>query len=126
MILEVNFDSDIPIYNQIIRQIIIGIAEKKLSLGEKLPSVRLLAEDIGVNMHTVNKAYQELRAMGYVKIDRRKGASISNTIPEFNDDNKEFVKDELDYLIADILNRGVDEEGLIEIIEDRIKRIRGE
>ena len=42
--------------------------------GEQLPSVRQLAEDIGINMHTVNKAYTVLKQEGYVKVDRRKGS----------------------------------------------------
>ena len=42
-----------------------------------LPSVRQLAEDIGINMHTVNKAYSVLRQEGFVTIDRRRGAIVS-------------------------------------------------
>ena len=42
-----------------------------------LPSVRQLADNIGINMHTVNKAYTVLKQEGFVKIDRRKGAVIS-------------------------------------------------
>ena len=42
-----------------------------------LPSVRSLAETIGINMHTVNKAYSVLKQEGFVKLDRRKGAVIA-------------------------------------------------
>lgn len=42
-----------------------------------LPSVRQLADHIGINMHTVNKAYTVLRQEGYVKVDRRKGVMIA-------------------------------------------------
>ena len=45
--------------------------------GDVLPSVRQLAEDIGINMHTVNKAYSVLRQEGFVTIDRRRGAIVS-------------------------------------------------
>ena len=42
--------------------------------GEVLPSVRQMADEIGINMHTVNKAYTILRQEGFVKVDRRRGA----------------------------------------------------
>ena len=77
MILRIDFDSEIPIYLQIKNQVIEGIAKGKIEDGEELPSVRGLAEDIGVNMHTVNKAYSLLKDDGYLKIDRRRGAFIS-------------------------------------------------
>lgn len=57
MIVEIDFNSDEAIYIQLRNQIIIGIATERLREGETLPSVRQLADDIGINMHTVNKAY---------------------------------------------------------------------
>ena len=77
MILKIDFDSDMPIYVQIKNQIIEGIAKGEIDKGEELPSVRALAEDIGINMHTVNKAYNMLKDEGYIKIDRRKGAIVA-------------------------------------------------
>ena len=53
------------------------IAQDRLHDGDSLPSVRSLAKDLGVNMHTVNKAYAILREEGYLKLDRRKGAIVS-------------------------------------------------
>lgn len=58
-------------------QIILGIATARFHEGDSLPSVRQLAESIGINMHTVNKAYTVLRQEGFVKVDRRKGAIIA-------------------------------------------------
>ncbi|KIR03189.1 Transcriptional regulator, GntR family [Lachnospiraceae bacterium TWA4] len=62
---------------QLCNQIIMGIALDQFTDGESLPSVRQLADTIGINMHTVNKAYSILRREGYIKLDRRKGAFIS-------------------------------------------------
>lgn len=76
MILQIDFESQIPIYEQLKRQIIEGIAKGYLNPGSPLPSVRQLAEDIGINLHTVNKAYNILKSEGYVTIDRRVGAVI--------------------------------------------------
>lgn len=77
MILEIDFNSDEAIYVQLRNQIIMGIACAEFADGESLPSVRQLAQVLGVNMHTVNKAYAILREEGYLKLDRRKGAVIS-------------------------------------------------
>ena len=77
MIIEINFNSDEAIYLQLYNQIIMGIATAQLCEGESLPSVRKLAEEVGINMHTVNKAYAMLRQEGYVNMDRRKGAVIA-------------------------------------------------
>ena len=61
---------------QLRNQIVIGIAQDKIKDGESLPSVRQLADRLGVNMHTVNKAYSILRNDGYLKLDRRNGAVV--------------------------------------------------
>ncbi|MGN0390523.1 MAG: GntR family transcriptional regulator, partial [Wujia sp.] len=80
MFIELDFNSNEAIYMQLRNQIILAIAQDKIKNGESLPSVRQLAEDIGVNMHTVNKAYALLRNDDYLKLDRRKGAVVCVTI----------------------------------------------
>lgn len=77
MIVTIDFNSDEAFYIQLRNQIIFGIANADIREGDNLPSVRELAEDIGINMHTVNKAYTILKQEGYVKLDRRKGAVIA-------------------------------------------------
>ena len=77
MVIEIDFNSDEAIYVQLMNQIILGIATSRLQEGDPLPSVRQLADTIGINMHTVNKAYSLLRQEGFVTIDRRRGAVIS-------------------------------------------------
>ena len=77
MIIKIDFQSDEALYVQLRNQIIVGIANASIQEGDVLPSVRQLAEDIGINMHTVNKAYSVLRQEGFVTIDRRKGAVVS-------------------------------------------------
>ena len=77
VMIEIDFQSDEAIYIQLRNQIILGIATATLQEGEALPSVRQLADDIGVNMHTVNKAYSVLRQEGFLRLDRRKGAVIA-------------------------------------------------
>ncbi|MBD5486060.1 MAG: GntR family transcriptional regulator [Lachnospiraceae bacterium] len=77
MFIEIDFNSDEAIYMQLRNQIILGIATAQFQEGDMLPSVRQLADTIGINMHTVNKAYTVLKQEGYVKVDRRRGAMIA-------------------------------------------------
>src|SRR5471030_1461434 len=126
MILKIDFDSEIPIYLQIKNQIILGIANKELKEGDELPSVRGLAEDIGVNMHTVNKSYTLLKDDGYIKIDRRRGAVIAL---EFDHSNKIFnnkLNEDMEIYIAECINRGISLEDLKNKIEKIFKEYRRE
>ena len=77
MLIHIDFNSEEAIYQQLCNQIILGIATCQFEDGQVLPSVRQLADDIGINMHTVNKAYTVLKQEGFVKVDRRRGAVIS-------------------------------------------------
>ena len=77
MVIEIDYESGEALYMQLRNQIILGIANSLLHEGDTLPPVRQLAGDIGINMHTVNKAYALLRQEGIVSIDRRRGAVIA-------------------------------------------------
>ena len=77
MILKLNMSSETPIYVQLRNQIVMGIGTGALKVGEKLPTVRQMAADAGVNTMTVNKTYQLLKAEGFIEIDRRRGAVVN-------------------------------------------------
>ena len=77
MVIEIDCNSDEAIYVQLMNQIILGIATSRLQEGDTLPSVRQMADNIGINMHTVNKAYTLLKQEGFVSIDRRRGAIVA-------------------------------------------------
>ena len=100
MIIEVDFNSPDAIYVQLMNQIIEGIATSQLQEGDFLPSVRQLASTVGINMHTVNKAYALLRQEGYVTIDRRRGAMICLDI------DKQKALEELKASLRVVLARG--------------------
>ena len=116
MYVEIDFNSDEAIYIQLRNQIIYGIATSQLQEGENLPSVRDLAEHIGINMHTVNKAYTILRQEGYLKLDRRKGAVVAL------DYNKlkaiENMRDELRVVLARAFCKNISCEEAHEIVND--------
>ncbi len=97
MMIEVDFNSDEALYLQLRNQIILGIATAQFREGDSLPSVRQLAEVVGINMHTVNKAYTVLKQEGFVKVDRRRGAVIAidvdklSTVAEVNEEHREIL-----------------------------------
>ncbi|MDV4149826.1 GntR family transcriptional regulator [Clostridium sp. AL.422] len=117
MILRIDFDSEVPIYIQIKNQVIEGIAKGDIEKDEELPSVRALAEDIGVNMHTVNKAYTILKEEGYIKIDRRKGAIVSLNLDQSKERFKEELNDNLYYYMAQCFNRSIDKDEIKKYID---------
>ena len=80
MLIGLDFESEVPIYQQIRNQIVVGIASGEIEEGERLPTVRSLADDLGVNMMTVSKAYQLLKREGYIYGDRRQGALVRKAI----------------------------------------------
>ena len=100
MVIEIDFNSDEAIYVQLCNQIVMGIATSQLQEGENLPSVRQLADTIGINMHTVNKAYTVLRQEGFVNIDRRRGAVIAVDV------NKARALQEMKETLAILLAKG--------------------
>ncbi len=97
MLIEVDFNSDEAIYVQLCNQIILGIATSVIREGDSLPSVRQLADMIGVNMHTVNKAYSVLKREGYISLDRR-GAVISLDIDKM--EQLEEMRNQLRIVLA--------------------------
>ena len=76
MLLKLDFSNDVPIYQQIRDQIVVAIASGQLVPGDKLPTIRTLAEEAGINMMTASKAYQLLKTEGYITTGRRDGATV--------------------------------------------------
>ncbi|MBR3041957.1 MAG: GntR family transcriptional regulator [Eubacterium sp.] len=119
MIIEIDFNSDEAIYVQLCNQIILGIATSQFREGEQLPSVRQLAETIGINMHTVNKAYSILQQEGFVKIDRRRGAIIAIDINKLKALSE--AQSELAVVLARAICKGISREeihGLVDKLYD--------
>lgn len=109
MLLEIDLQSETPIYTQIAQQVIEGIAKGELIPGEPLPSVRSLAGDLGVNLHTVNKAYHILKQDGYVQINRKQGVVIEpDAFPIADENFQRILMERLRPLVAEAICRGLD------------------
>lgn len=116
MIIEIDFNSDEALYLQVRNQIVMGIATSRYREGDCLPSVRNMAEMIGINMHTVNKAYTVLKQEGFVQVDGRKGAVIA-----LQADKKKAldeVKNDLTILLAKASCKGIAKEEIYGIIDE--------
>ena len=117
MKLELDFSSSKSIYLQIEDNLIKAIAKGDLKIGESLPSVRSMAEDIGVNLHTVNKAYNELKDRGYLNIDRRKGAVVADLPMEKSEIKENELFDELEILISNSFLSGIQKDEFLKLAE---------
>ena len=116
MIIEIDFNSDEALYLQLRNQIIMGIATSQFQEGDSLPSVRQLADTIGINMHTVNKAYTVLKQEGYVKVDRRKGAVIAIDVDRIR--TLAELKKELRVILAKSSCKNITREEIHELIDE--------
>ena len=116
MIIEIDFNSDEALYLQLRNQIIMGIATAQFQEGDSLPSVRQLADTIGINMHTVNKAYTVLKQEGYVKVDRRKGAVIAIDIDKMR--TLEELKKELQVILAKGSCKNISRDEIHQLIDE--------
>jgi len=122
MYIKIDFESEKAIYTQLMEQIIEGIASGQLRDGEPLPSVRQMAEDIGINLHTVNKAYNLLKAEGYIKLDRRKGAVVSLNFHNSKDQIKEKICNDLKPILADAYCKKISRDELAELVNKIYER----
>ena len=120
MLLKIKPESDIPIYLQLRDQVVSGIATGGLKPGDPLPSVREFARDLGVNYHTVNKAYALLRDEGYVNVYGRKGAVIAEP-PEADEAFIKDIEEKLKKIIAEAKSKGMDAGEVVRIAEKAAK-----
>ncbi len=122
MIIELDMSSDIPIYVQLRNQIVKGIGKGELKADEKLPTVRQLAADAGVNTMTVSKTYQILKKEGFIRTDRRLGAFVADNI-DMNKDFCEKLEAELELLSAEACITGMDKETFLNMCSEVYSRM---
>ncbi|RFB18552.1 GntR family transcriptional regulator [Bacillus sp. HNG] len=123
MIIQIEPESEIPIYQQITNQIIEGIARGSIQPGDSLPSVRTFAADLGINMHTVNKSYHQLEKKGIIRIMPKSGAVISSP-RDFNESTLERLKSDYKLLIAESLVVGMSSEQIQELVSSIIQSFK--
>ena len=120
MIIKINTLSQIPLYLQLRNRIVKGIGKGELTEGESLPTVRQMAADLGINTMTVSKAYQLLKAEGFIETDRRKGSVVCIPEEEYPTQQAAFeekLEDELELLTAEAKIRGMDKGQFIQFCQ---------
>lgn len=118
MIFNIDFQSEEALYMQLRNQIITLIATEEIREGDILPSVRQLADNIGINMHTVNKAYAVLKDEGFITLDRRRGAVICLDYNKLRAVSE--LSEEIKMIIAKALCKGLTPDEIHRIIDDVI------
>lgn len=129
MLIDVDLMAPEPIYQQIRTQIVHAVATRQLSPGDALPSVRALASDLGVNMHTVNKAYAVLRDEGYVAMRGRSGAYIADAVqalsPARAEEQERRLAQSLRNLAVELKARGGSREDFMALAEAQATAVFG-
>lgn len=129
MLIRLDMASATPIYVQLRNQIVMGIGtgalKVGLKVGEKLPTVRQMAADAGVNTMTVNKTYQLLKAEGFIEIDRRRGAVV-NPVEDTAGVFREKLEGELALLGAEAKIKGMNEQEFLQLCETIFENLSGQ
>jgi GntR family transcriptional regulator len=119
MLIKIDFSSSTPIYEQLRLQIMEGMARGLLKAGENLPSVRQLAGDLGINLHTVNKAYTQLKTGGFIHVHRQKGVMVNPGVrPGVTNEFITFLEKQLRPLAVEAYCRGMKEEKFCTVAAD--------
>lgn len=123
MLIKIDVYSEKPIYEQLRDTIILGIASGQLAEGESLPSARSLASDLGVNFHTINKAYDILRSDGYIVMSRRTTAVVAAKKTRGNISAK--LEEKLALYAAEAICNGAGESAFTEACAETYRKIKG-
>jgi len=122
MVIKLNTVSSTPIYVQLRNQIVLGIGCGELEVGERLPTVRQMAQDIGVNTLTVQKAYEILKIEGYIEIDRRHGARVNPAV-NLSGQFQEKIEHELTLLVSESLLKGMSRDDFMDLCGKVFNRV---
>ena len=118
MLLRIRAESDSPIYQQIIDQIKAQVADGELKKSDKLPSVRELSQDLGVNVNTVYKAYRELESEGVVRMRVGFGVTViadrQNRLKD--SDREKIIHEMVDHLRVEAYHLGFDDAYLVNLL----------
>lgn len=130
VVITIDQSSKDPIYLQLRAQIIEGIATGELRAGDGLPSVRRLASDLGINLHTVNKAYAVLRDEGYLLMRGRSGAYVADPSESrsrrLDSEQDERMAEALYQLATAHKARGGSAQGFLDAASEQVRRVWGE
>ena len=124
MWLAINEKDPRPIYLQIIAQIREQVRSGRLKPGDELPSVRELADSLGINMHTARSAYLKLREQGIINLRLGRRATIARPrLPVKNEEAEADLQLRLEEWLTDALLMGLSPEQIQQLVKDRLKEM---
>ncbi len=126
MLFDVHPKSAIPIYEQIINQVIFGVASGDLEVGELIPSVRDLAQRLVVHPNTVAHAFELLARMGVVAARRGKGMEVTTEAPALcRSRRQEIVRARIREAMREAASSALPIEDLRRLVDEELSRING-
>ena len=119
MIFHLNHSSGVPVYQQLMQQIRHGVETGALRAGERLPTIRNLAEELVINANTVVRAYRELQHEGVVELRQGSGAYVGQSVVQ-----RGRVMSKAASLVTTVIERltelGLSEEEIRRIVENEL------
>lgn len=119
MIWNFDFQSETPLYLQLRNQVVLSVSKGELKPGDKLPTIRALSDESGINMMTISKAYQLLKSEGYVHTDRRSGTVIAEGSPSAT--VPPDILNRLRLVLAELRLEGLNDQGILELCRTYLK-----
>ena len=120
MQIHISPNDGVAIYLQIVNQVKYLVASGRLSAGDELPPIRVLAEELLINPNTVARAYRELEAAGIVEKRRTAGTFVSDQgSPLARRERIKILTQRIDALLAEARQMDVAVEDVIKLIDQR-------
>lgn len=113
------------LYEQIIANVKDLILSGELKADDKLPSVRSLAKELGINPNTIQKAYTELERQGIIMTLQGRGSMVLADKSSLADERVESLKTKLTEIAAEMITAGIDEEAFAEITKIAYRKAGG-
>lgn len=123
---DIHPDSPVPIFEQIVSQVIFNIASGGLAVGDLIPSVRELGMRLTVNPNTVAKAFAQLERLGVVAARRGRGMEVTPDAPKIcHLQRRERVGKRIREALSEAMSSGLSAEEIHRLVEDEIGRSNG-
>lgn len=120
MLIHISASDGVPIYLQVVNQIKYLVAAGRLTAGEELPPIRVLAEQLLVNPNTIARAYRELEAAGIVEKRRTAGTYVSDQgSPLARRERVKILTDRIDALVAEAMQMNIILDDVIKLVQQR-------
>lgn len=126
MLFDIHPDSPIPIYEQIVSQVIFGVASGSLQKGELILSVREMALQLTVHPNTVAKAYQELERRGILEARRGKGMEVTSAAPSIcKSQRQEIIRNRIRDALREAVDSALSPDEVRQLVDEELHRVNG-